>query len=87
MITDRSTVRREREQKRRIIQTFQTRLTVQALYFDGKKDTTVTIKKSGDGTHVVKEERITLDAEPCVNYIDHFTPNSGKGIGNFEGID
>ena len=48
------------------------------LYFDGKKDSTITLQKSGVETHFVREEHIFLVAEPGSNYVGHFTPNRWK---------
>ena len=86
LIIDRSKVRREREKERRHNQSFQTPSSVQGLYFDGKKDSTLTPQKSGVGAHFVREGHITLVAEPGSNYVGHFTPNSGKAKDIFEGL-
>ena len=54
-----------------------------------KKDSSLIIKKSGDGTLVVKEEYITyitLVAHPGSIHVSHKTPNSGKAKDIFEGL-
>ena len=86
LIIGRSKVKREREKERRHNQSFQTPSSVQGLYFDGKKDSTLTPQKSGVGTHFVREEHITLVAEPGSNYVGHFTPNCGKAKDISEGL-
>ena len=86
LIIDRSKVGREREKERRHNQNFQTPLGVQGLYFDGKKDSTLTPQKFGVGTHFVREEHITLVAEPGSNDVGHFTPYSGKAKDVSEGL-
>ena len=85
-IIDRSKVRREHEKERRHNESFQTPLSVKGLYFDEKKDSTLTPQKSGVGIHFVREEHITLAAEPGSNYVGHFTPYSGKAKNIFEGL-
>ena len=86
LIINRSKVRRECEKERRHDQSFQTPSSVQGLYFDGKRDSTLTPQKSGVGTHFVREEHITLVAEPGSNYVGHFTPYSGKAKDISEGL-
>ena len=50
----------------------------QRLHFDEKKNSPLTPQKFGVGTHFVREEHITLVAEPGSSYVRHFIPKSGK---------
>ena len=51
------------------------------LYFDGRKDKTVTQVLGDDRKYhkqIISEEHITIGAEPNGTYFNHTTPNSGS---------
>lgn len=55
-------------------------LSLNALYFDGRKDQTLIIEKKNGVCHrkCVQEEHISMIAEPGSKYVGHTTPKSGK---------
>ncbi|KAK3909621.1 ATP-dependent DNA helicase mph1 [Frankliniella fusca] len=52
---------------------------VEGLYFDGRRDKTMTQVKEGTKYHrrIIKEEHISLVSEPGSKYVGHVTPRSG----------
>lgn len=79
-VIDRSKVRRERIRNREILQECQD-IEINGLFFDGRKDKSLTIKKGTDGRFrkvTVKEEHISLIEEPGSHYLGHITPASGS---------
>lgn len=77
-VIDRSKVRRDRKRKREELQNNISTLT--NLYFDGRKDSTLTMIRKGDRYHrkTSLEEHITVITEPDSSYIFHFTPPTGS---------
>ena len=50
---------------------------ISAIYFDGRRDLTLSMISDQDGIlhrRIVKEEHITITAEPEGKYLSHFTP-------------
>lgn len=85
-VIDRSKVRRARTKKRESLQNKSIEKSVNAIYFDGKKDKTLIVEKRGNKQHrrTIVEEHITLIQEPGSVYIGHTTPcsSSAKSITN-----
>lgn len=80
-IIDRSKIRRERTQARKVMQEKRKVTHVESLGFDGRKDKTkkmCKLKSGRWGRKKVLEEHITLIAEPGSTFIGHTTPESGK---------
>ncbi|GBL80105.1 hypothetical protein AVEN_224996-1 [Araneus ventricosus] len=72
LIVDRNKIRRE---KRKVSWNLKQRCTddqIKRLYLDGRKDETET------QTGIVREEHISLVAEPNSQYVGHVTPSSGS---------
>ena len=65
-----------------------TALHLQSLYFDGRKDQTITQKLINGRMHkrTVVEEHITLIKEPQSEYIGHFAASTGSSQSLFYGI-
>ena len=82
MVVDRSKIRRERDHLRLTLRTKESENSVHALYFDGKKDTTLFKNKKNDKIYYDshKEEHYVIVAEPNGEYITHVVPESGKAI-------
>ena len=81
-VIDRSKIRRERHKFRDVVcaEAVSGKTTVLGIYFDGRKDKTIT-KEMVDGTahrRVIVEEHVSLVQEPGSNYIGHITPESGR---------
>ena len=78
-VIDRSKVRRARQAKRQSIQKTDLDGVVRSLYFDGRKDSTITIMKHGSRWYKrkVMEEHLSLVEEPGSKYIGHVAPLSG----------
>ena len=79
-VIDRSKVRREREKKRIVLRSNVMSSVLQGLYFDGRKDKTLTQSKNDNKCYrkVKMEEHITLVQQPESHYIGHVTPQSGS---------
>jgi hypothetical protein len=88
LIIDKNKVRRERKSYRTILQDDSTKETnlIQGLYFDGRKDNTLTIDKINQKCfrRTVKEEHYSIIKEPGSIYIGHVSPTTGtaKEIAN-----
>ena len=65
-----------------------TALHLQSLYFDGRKDQTITQKLINGKTHkcTVVEEHMTLIKPPQSEYIGHFAASTGSSQSLFSGI-
>lgn len=77
-IIDRHKVRRARQKKRQELQKSSKVFLLRGLYFDGRKDKTLTFTDNRKRTIV--EEHITLLQEPGSNYIGHLSPVSGTAL-------
>lgn len=85
LLIDHSKLRRERIKCRRIAVSScncrSTQTTVQALYFDGRKDWTLTKCKDFSGRmrfKKIREEHYVIISEPDSKYVNHFTPKTAK---------
>lgn len=77
---DRSKIRRERKKLREHLRQSQSSKYC-GLYFDGRKDQTLT-----DGGHNIVEEHISVISEPNTQYLDHLTVHSGTSKSICESI-
>lgn len=61
---------------------------MKSLYFDGRKDATLTIEKKSGRSHRknIQEEHVPLISEPGGIYIGHITPKSGTASAIKEAI-
>lgn len=80
-IIDRNKVRREREKHRKELQNENMEV-VEALYFDGRKDKSLTQTKKGDKYYysIITEEHISLVKEPGSIYLGHLAVSSGSAV-------
>lgn len=79
-VVDRNKIRRARQKKRRELQMLvEDSNELQSLYFDGRKDHTITNMLKGSKWYKQKvlEEHLSLIEEPGSKYIGHVTPPSG----------
>ncbi|KAK0042646.1 hypothetical protein Bpfe_027944 [Biomphalaria pfeifferi] len=79
-VIDRSKVRRERCKKRGTLCASVSN-TITGLYFDGRKDSTMTLIKECDGKFhrkLITEEHISIISEPGSIYFGHITPTAGS---------
>uniref|UniRef100_UPI00358EBD2F uncharacterized protein n=1 Tax=Myxine glutinosa TaxID=7769 RepID=UPI00358EBD2F len=79
-IIDRSKIRRERSKTREELQS-DVCTVIEGLYFDGRKDNTMTQVHGTDNKNhrtTVKEEHVSIIAEPGSSYFSHTTPSSGS---------
>lgn len=80
-VIDKSKLDRQRKRQRVDLQKniIKDGATLQALYFDGRKDRTLHIEKQGDTSSrkTLVEEHIVLLKEPGSEYIGHVTPENG----------
>lgn len=79
-VIDRSKVRRERCKKRGTL-CANVSNTITGLYFDGRKDSTITLIKECDGKFhrkLTTEEHISIISEPGSIYFGHITPIAGS---------
>jgi len=78
-VVDRNKVRRSRHKKRLELQESENYQALRSLYFDGRKDQTITNVSKGTRWHRKKivEEHLSLIEEPGSKYIGHITPKSG----------
>lgn len=83
LVIDRSKVRRARQKNRSDMKTkfIASSTEVKGLFFDGRKDKTLSQEKIGNVFHrrVIKEEHISVLQEPGSKYLGHVTPTSGSG--------
>lgn len=81
-IIDRSKIRRERVKARKNLKKKheEEKTCVHGIYFDGRKDKTLTQLKEGDilSRKTIIEEHIVLVSEPGSVYLGHITPSSGS---------
>ena len=81
-VIDRSKVRRERQKYRSMVcaDAVHSATPLQGIYFDGRKDKTVTKEMVDSTAHrrAIVEEHVSLVQEPGSNYIGHITPKSGS---------
>lgn len=90
LIIDKSKVRRERTKTQREVteQEFQD-TTLEALFFDGRDDNTLTIETTSDGRQhqrVVKENHLSLVKQPGDEYFGHVTSESHRAEDEFKSI-
>ena len=80
-VIDKNTIYRARKKRRmNSVALNKTALLLQNLYFDGRKDQTITQKLINGRMHkrIVVEEHITLIKEPQSEYIGHFAAPTGS---------
>lgn len=81
-VIDRMKIRRQRRKARSSLQTalMSKPLKLRGLYFDGRKDKTLTQERTGSKHYrkIITEEHYTLIQEPGSEYIGHISPNSGS---------
>ena len=80
-VIDKNKIYRARKKRRMNSEALnKTALHLQSLYFDGRKDQTITQKLVNRRMHkrTVVEEHITLVKEPQSDYIDHFAVSTGS---------
>ena len=87
-VVDKSKRRRQRKIVRESLKETWKEVKIKVLYFDGQKDDTkVNMKKANRYYNInVKEEHITLIAEPDSKYLGHFAPSNGSASHIAEGI-
>ena len=82
LVTDRSIIRRERNKVREEVklQAQQHATPTRGLYFDGRRDDTLTQVKQGAKLYrrTVKEEHISIISQPRSKYLGHVIPKSGS---------
>lgn len=79
-VIDRNKIRREKVKTRRAItEKDHQMIEVNAIYFDGRKDNTITQEKIGAKMfrRTIKEGHIGMISEPGGKYIGHVTPKNG----------
>jgi hypothetical protein len=88
LVVDRSKLRRERNRIRDQIVKQSHVTSLRGLYFDGRKDQTLVIKKEGHKfhRHKVTEEHIALIQQPQSKYIGHISPKAGSAASVTSGI-
>lgn len=79
-VVDRSKIRRERQKIRKELQSIEKHEPLTAIYFDGRKDKTLTITKANNISQrkIIVEEHISIISEPNSEYIGHLSIDSGK---------
>uniref|UniRef100_A0A1B6J5V0 Uncharacterized protein n=1 Tax=Homalodisca liturata TaxID=320908 RepID=A0A1B6J5V0_9HEMI len=88
-VIDRNKIRREKEKIRKVITEEDNQMKeVNAIYFDGRKDKTITQEKIGSKMYrrTIKEEHVSVISEPGGKYIGHVTPKNGTGNGIADSI-
>ena len=87
MVVDKNKVRRERVEARRKLSS-KCAGTLRGLYFDGRKDRTLTQVKNGKKYYrkTVSEEHIVIVQEPNSVYAGHITPSGGDSKSIKQGI-
>lgn len=85
LLVDKSKLNRQRskirtEKREEASMSLQTN-TVTAIYFDGKKDETKTVVKTGEKSRTISkiEEHISVLSQPNDEYLTHLTPAGGTG--------
>lgn len=81
-VIDRNKIRREKKKIRKVITEEDNQMKeVNAIYFDGRKDKTMTQQKIGSKMYrrTIKEEHVSVISEPGGKYIGHVTPKKGTG--------
>lgn len=78
-VIDKNKLRRERTKTRQSIMSKDKVQSIPALYFDGRKDRTLTMIKQGAKYYrkTILEEHISLIKEPGSIYLGHITPTTG----------
>lgn len=87
-IIDRSKIRRERSKVREELQRSSCNV-IEGLYFDGRKDKTMTVIHDVDDKYhrkSIMEEHISIVSEPGSSYFGHATPSSGSSKSITEAI-
>ena len=81
-IIDKNKLRRERSRTRKLANEAASHMfsPIQAVYFDGKKDTTLIVPKDAPKSARKSsiEDHYTLIEEPGANYLGHIKPSSGR---------
>lgn len=79
-VIDKNKIRREKKKERKSLTHYPQ--SINALYFDGRKDKTITINRNGKSHRMatISEEHIVLMQEPQSHYLGHVTPTSGSAI-------
>lgn len=79
-VIDKNKVRRQRRKARTRLQMSETQIELRGLFFDGRKDQTLTNRKEGRTFHrrTVVEEHISIISEPGSSYLGHTSPSSGS---------
>ncbi|CAG9794368.1 unnamed protein product [Diatraea saccharalis] len=79
-VVDRSKIRRERQKIRKELQSVEKHEPLTAIYFDGRKDKTLTITKADNISQrkIIVEKHISIISEPSSEYIGHLSVESGK---------
>lgn len=77
-VIDRHKIRRARQKNRNNLQTVSNSIFIRGLYFDGRKDKTLTY--SENRKRMVTEEHVVLIEEPDSKYIGHISPKSGSAL-------
>ena len=80
-IIDKNKLKRERMKLRKQLKDDDNQsMNVASIYFDGRKDETLTKYKQGDRwySQITKEEHYVLVSEPTSTYIGHVSPKSSK---------
>lgn len=79
-VIDRSKIRREWQKVRTELQSIKEHEPLTAIYFDGRKDKTLTITKADNISQrkIRVEEHISIISEPNSEYIGHLSIDSGK---------
>ena len=86
-IVDRNKIRRARSGNRKQLQNSSI-LSLESLYFDGKKDLTKFIENKGGKNYYTtkQEEHYVMIQEPCSEYIGHVSPSSGTSADIFQSM-
>lgn len=81
-IIDRHKVSRQRSKSRKTQKDSKQQIPIKALYFDGRKDKTLTQIEKGakKSLNIITEEHITMLQEPGSEFIGHVTPTSGSAL-------
>ncbi|KAF2897867.1 hypothetical protein ILUMI_08318 [Ignelater luminosus] len=71
-IIDKNKIRTERKKRRTDLIDF----IISGIYFDGRKDKTLTVKKEESTRHTIREKNIMITAKPQSRYLGHVSPTS-----------
>lgn len=79
LVIDKNKIHRALATSRKNITLTQNKVKIQGLYFDGRKDITLQNEKHNGRYYrkTVKEEHVSVIAEPNSQYVGHVTPSSG----------